>query len=174
MVRPAGPRVVTTATPVANSPIAARKSVALTARGYISRRFGKIKTLAFSRRDLVVSAELSRLPQARAFAEDAARDFGFDEEAQYQVKCAVNEAVANAIEHGSATPRDEVAIEAAQEEGALALYVRDSGSFRPRVWRGGEISERGRGLDFITQMMDEVDVRPGRDGTEVRMLKRPR
>ena len=29
-----------------------------------------------------------------------------------------------------------------------------------------------RGLHFLGQMMDEVDVRPGSGGTEVRMLKR--
>ena len=128
--------------------------------------------MAFSRRELIVPAELSRLPEVRAFAEELAYEFGFDADAAYQVKAAVNEAVANAIEHGSHAPSDEVRIEAVEEEQALAVYVADTGTFRPRVWRGGEISERGRGLDFIGQMMDEVDVRPGKGGTEVRMLKR--
>lgn len=129
--------------------------------------------LAFSRRELNLPAELTKLPEVREFAEAAARDFGLGEEGIFQVKSAVNEAVANAIEHGSNTVADVVRIDAAVEGGALVVYVRDSGSFRPRVWRGGEISERGRGLDFISQMMDEVDVRPGARGTEVRMVKRP-
>lgn len=128
--------------------------------------------MAFSRRDLVISAELSRLPQVRAFAEEAAREYGFDENAAFQIKAAASEAVANAIEHGSNGPDDEVAVEAVDEEGALVLYVRDAGSFRPRVNRGGDLPERGRGLQFLGQMMDEVDVRPGARGTEVRMLKR--
>jgi serine/threonine-protein kinase RsbW len=128
--------------------------------------------LAFSRRELSVPADLSRLPQVRAFADAAARDFGFDANGRYQVKSAVNEAVANAIEHGSAAPDDEVWVEATAEAGDLVFHVRDTGTFRPRVWRGGEIVERGRGLDFIGKMMDEFDVRPGGSGTEVRMLKR--
>jgi anti-sigma regulatory factor (Ser/Thr protein kinase) len=128
--------------------------------------------LAFSRRELTVAAELNRLPEIREFADEVAREFGFDKARAFEVKSAVNEAVANGIEHGSHVPEDEVTIEATTEEGALVFYVRDTGTFRPRVWRGGEISERGRGLDFIGQMMDEVDVRPGAHGTEVRMLKR--
>jgi serine/threonine-protein kinase RsbW len=128
--------------------------------------------LAFSRRELTIPAELSRLPAVREFADAVARDFGFGADGRYQVKSALNEAVANAIEHGSESAADTVVVEAGAEGGALVLRVRDGGRFRPRVWRGGEIAERGRGLDFIGQMMDEVDVRPGRGGTEVRMLKR--
>jgi anti-sigma regulatory factor (Ser/Thr protein kinase) len=128
--------------------------------------------LAFSRRELTVPAELSQLPAVRAFAEEAAREFGFDADDRYIVKSAINEAMANAIEHGSAETTDVVQVEAVAEEGALVFYVRDTGTFRPRVWRGGDMSERGRGLDFIGRMMDEVDVRPTDGGTEVRMLKR--
>ena len=120
----------------------------------------------------MISAELSRLPQVRAFAEEAARAYGFDQNAAFQIKAAASEAVANAIEHGSNGPGDEVQVEAVDEAGALVLYVRDAGSFRPRVSRGGDLPERGRGLQFLGQMMDDVDVRPGARGTEVRMLKR--
>ena len=128
--------------------------------------------LTFFRRELVVPADLSRLPEVRAFADEVGLQCGFDADDCYAIKASLNEAVANAVEHGSRNPADEVHIEAVSEGGSLVLYVRDRGTFRPRVWRGGEISERGRGLDFIGQLMDEVDVRPGRDGTEVRMVKR--
>lgn len=129
-------------------------------------------TLAFSRRALTVPAELSRLPDVRAFADDAARAYGFSEMVAFQIKAAASEAAANAIEHGSAGPHDEIALEAAEEDGGFVLYVRDTGAFRPRVSARGQLPERGRGLQFLGQMMDEVDVRPGRAGTEVRMLKR--
>jgi anti-sigma regulatory factor (Ser/Thr protein kinase) len=128
--------------------------------------------LTIFRRELVVPADLSRLPEVRAFAEEVALECGFSPDDRYAIKSSLNEAVANAVEHGSHAPDDEVRIEAATEAGSLVLYVRDTGTFRPRVWRGGEISERGRGLDFIGRLMDEVDVRPGRGGTEVRMVKR--
>jgi len=126
----------------------------------------------FSQRELRLPAELSRLPQVRAFAEECALAYGFAADVAFQIKSAVSEAVANAIEHGSRGPSDEGVLEAAEEVGAFVLYVRDSGSFRPRVSRGGDLPERGRGLQFLGQMMDEVDVRPTYGGTEVRMLKR--
>jgi serine/threonine-protein kinase RsbW len=128
--------------------------------------------LAFSRRELTFPAELSRLPEVRAFAEEAARAYGLGADATFQVKSAASEAAANAIEHGSEGPADHVELEAVDEAGAFVLYVRDTGSFRPHISRGTELPERGRGLHFLDEMMDEVDVRPGSGGTEVRMLKR--
>jgi anti-sigma regulatory factor (Ser/Thr protein kinase) len=119
-----------------------------------------------------VPADLSRLPEARAFAEKCALEYGFGADIAFQIKSAVSEAVANAVEHGSNGSADEVALEAGEEVGAFVIYVRDTGSFRPRVSRGSDLPERGRGLQFLDQMMDEVDVRPGSNGTEVRMVKR--
>ena len=128
--------------------------------------------MAYSRRELTFPADLSRLPDVRAFAEEAAREYGLGPEAAFHVKSAASEAAANAIEHGSSGPGDRIELEALDEGGAFVLYVRDTGSFRPRVSRGADLPERGRGLQFLGQMMDEVDVRPGSGGTEVRMLKR--
>src|SRR5687767_12241405 len=174
VVRPAGPRVVTTVTPVANWPIAALNAAGSTpAPVYQAPVPGRPTPLAYSRRELSIPAELSRLPQIRGFAEDAAIAFGLDPSTAFEVKSAASEAAANAIEHGSSGPADEVVLEAVEEAGAFVLYVRDTGSFRPRVNRRGDLPERGRGLQFLGQMMDEVDVRPGVRGTEVRMVKRP-
>jgi anti-sigma regulatory factor (Ser/Thr protein kinase) len=130
-------------------------------------------TERFGERELSLPADLSRLLDARRFAEEAAADFGFDDAARQQIKLAANEAVANAMEHGSRTPEDEVALRAAEEDGALAIYVRDAGNFVPRVMHRGAMPERGRGLAFMDLLMDEVEVRPGPRGTEVRLAKRP-
>jgi anti-sigma regulatory factor (Ser/Thr protein kinase) len=126
----------------------------------------------FDERELSLPADLSRLLEARRFAADAAADFGFDEATQQQIKLAANEAVANAMEHGSSTPSDEVGLTAVEEGGALAIYVRDAGSFVPRILHRAAMPERGRGLAFMDLLMDEVDVRPGGSGTEVRLVKR--
>jgi len=81
--------------------------------------------------------------------------------------------VANAIQHGSPSPRDGVEIFVGEEAGALALYVRDQGRFVPRVAARGELPEGGRGLEFMGQLMDVVEVRPRGGGTEVRLTLRP-
>jgi anti-sigma regulatory factor (Ser/Thr protein kinase) len=126
----------------------------------------------FEPRDHSISAEVGRLKEARDFAEDAAADFGLDEEARYQVKLVMSEAVTNAIQHGSASARDEIRILALEEAGALVFEVIDTGRFRPRVIRRGALPESGRGLDFMRRLMDEVDLRSTADGTRLRFVKR--
>jgi anti-sigma regulatory factor (Ser/Thr protein kinase) len=83
----------------------------------------------------------------------------------------MSEAVTNAIQHGSSSPNDPIKIEIAAEGGALVFEVRDTGRFRPRVTRRGELSESGRGLEFMRVLMDEVDLRPGNGGTLMRFAK---
>lgn len=127
----------------------------------------------FEEREISLPADLSRLLEARRFIAGAAAEFGFDEAVREQIKLAANEAVANAIEHGSDGPDSTVSVRAVEEEsGTLAIYVTDDGSFVPRMRDRGVMPERGRGLAFMDLLMDEVDLRPGEDGTEVRLVKR--
>jgi anti-sigma regulatory factor (Ser/Thr protein kinase) len=126
----------------------------------------------FKPRKHAMDADLQRLKEARDFAERAASDFGFDGSACYDVKLAMSEAVTNAIQHGSSSPSDKIKIIVAAEGGALVFEVLDTGRFVPRVLRRGELSESGRGLEFMRVLMDEVDLRPGRGGTLMRFVKR--
>jgi anti-sigma regulatory factor (Ser/Thr protein kinase) len=126
----------------------------------------------FEPREHHIRAELGRVKEARDFADRMAAEFGFDEDARYQVKLAVSEAVTNAIQHGSSSPHDHVRIVVGEEAGALVFEVFDSGRFVPRVMRRGEMPESGRGLEFMRLMMDEVDLRTGREGTLLRLSKR--
>jgi len=122
--------------------------------------------------ELKLPAELSRLPDARSWADTAAEAFGFDEMVRYQIKMAVSEGVANAVEHGSSSANDEIHLRAIGEGDSLAFYIRDSGNFIPRISPRGEMPERGRGLAFLGQLMDEVDIKPSAEGTELRFCKR--
>jgi anti-sigma regulatory factor (Ser/Thr protein kinase) len=81
--------------------------------------------------------------------------------------------VTNAIQHGSSSPTDPIKIAVTAEGNALVFEVMDTGRFRPRVMRSGELSESGRGLEFMRVLMDEVDLRPGAAGTLMRFVKRP-
>jgi anti-sigma regulatory factor (Ser/Thr protein kinase) len=126
----------------------------------------------FQPREHAIRADLQRLKEARDFAERAAADFGFDGNACYDVKLAMSEAVTNAIQHGSSSPEDPIKIGVVADGGSLVFEVLDTGRFVPRVIPRGELSESGRGLEFIRVLMDEVDVRPGDDGTLMRFVKR--
>ena len=126
----------------------------------------------FQPREHSMQADLESLKGARDFAEQAAADFGFDGDACYDVKLAMSEAVTNAIQHGSSSPTDPIKIAVLAEGPALVFEVLDTGRFRPRVRRRGELSESGRGLEFMRVLMDEVHLRPGSSGTLMRFIKR--
>jgi anti-sigma regulatory factor (Ser/Thr protein kinase) len=128
--------------------------------------------VTFEPREHQISADLGRVKEARDFAARVAGEFGFDADGRYEVKLAVSEAVTNAIQHGSSSRRDRVRIVATEEAGALVFEVLDSGRFVPRVIRGGDMAESGRGLEFMRLMMDEVDLRAGLEGTRLRLSKR--
>jgi anti-sigma regulatory factor (Ser/Thr protein kinase) len=127
----------------------------------------------FHPREHSLQADLGLLKQARDFAERAAADFGLDDGACYDVKLAMSEAVTNAIQHGSSSPDDPIRILVLAEGPSLVFEVLDTGRFVPRVnRRGGELSESGRGLEFMRVLMDEVDLRPSDGGTLMRFAKR--
>lgn len=125
----------------------------------------------FTERELEIDADFARMPDVRDFAEGAALAAGFGEEATYAIKSAFGEAVANAIEHGS-QPGDTIHLWAHVEDDSLVLSVHDSGIFVPRVDPRGDLPERGRGLAFMNEMVDEVQVHPSRAGTLVRLAKK--
>ena len=126
----------------------------------------------FAARQCVIPAQLSRVAEARDFAESAAADFGFDDGRRYEIKTATSEAVANAIEHGSAREEDAVLLRAVDEDGILAIYIGDGGQFRPPPSPPEALSERGRGLAVINGLVDEIDLRTGHRGTVLRFAKR--
>ena len=86
----------------------------------------------------------------------------------YDVTLAANEACANAIEHPVAVRESVVELEALLVGEVVEVIVRDTGSWREASPDG----DRGRGLELIRALMDEVDVRRGDGGTEIRMRRR--
>ena len=129
---------------------------------------------SFESREHSINADLARLKEARDFAELAAEDFGFDSAGTYQLKLAMSEAVANAIQHGSSSVEDPINLRVAPEADGLAFYVKDTGRFAEPEHAGGDaLPEGGRGLEFMRRLMDDVEIRPEEDGTLLRFLKRP-
>lgn len=128
--------------------------------------------MVFAERDLWIDADVRRVREARDWAASAAHEFGFLNDDCYQVRLAVSEVVANAIQHGSSGPEDPIRISIRGEEGALIFEVHDTGVFVGPDEAAGEMSERGRGLELVAVMMDEVELAPGERGTLLRLTKR--
>lgn len=87
------------------------------------------------------------------------------ESSDIQVSC--HEACSNAMEHGYRFREATIDVDAEFDGSEVLLTVTDSGS-----WREKRASDRGRGLELIRALMDDVEVVPGEDGTVVRMRKR--
>ena len=128
----------------------------------------------FGRQEMTIQADLSRLAEVRRFAERACRAFGFPPDVSYQVKLAMSEAVANAIEHGSTNEDDVIRLRVVHEGDALAFYVSDGGTFiDPEMVQAPDpMDERGRGIRFIELLMDDISINPSPDGTVLRFAKR--
>jgi anti-sigma regulatory factor (Ser/Thr protein kinase) len=123
--------------------------------------------------ELWLRAEPDELRHARRFAESVVSDLGFGGDAQFRVTLAVNEAVSNAIEHGSPSPGGEVLLKARAVDGALCFEVHDWGDLTVDWAEPTPLSDRGRGLSLMAQLVDEIDI-SHRDGvTVVRLLLRP-
>src|SRR3954466_10908239 len=128
----------------------------------------------FGRQEMTIQADLSRLAEIRRFTDRACRAYGFPPEVCFQIKLAMSEAVANAIEHGSTTPDDPIRLQVVNEGEALAFYVSDGGTFidPSMVYDHDLMAERGRGLGFIELLMDDVSINPSPEGTVIRFAKR--
>jgi serine/threonine-protein kinase RsbW len=124
------------------------------------------------RRALSIPARLERLAEVREFVDHAASAAGFAEAERYEVKLALNEAVTNAIRHGSESPGDRVEILVSEHDGQLDLSVADSGVFVHRFELRRQLAEGGRGLAFIAELMDGLEVCPEYEGTTIRFSKR--
>jgi anti-sigma regulatory factor (Ser/Thr protein kinase) len=123
--------------------------------------------------ELWLRADPVELQAARRFAQSAADDFGLDADARFRFTLAVNEAVANAIEHGRPSPDGRVQLRIWAPGQALAFEVRDWGTFSVS-WPApaDPLSDRGRGLALMASLVDEVDLKPSDESTVVRLLVR--
>jgi PAS domain S-box-containing protein len=92
---------------------------------------------------------------------------GASEAEQYELTLTICEAAGNAIEHAYGPSDATFEVEVAFAGGELVATVRDSGS-----WRDKRGEHRGRGLNIIEELMDEVQVAADADGTVVTMRRR--
>lgn len=124
-------------------------------------------------KELRLNSHTKNLSLIRDEVEAMAASCGFDENELYQLKVAVSEAAANAIEHGS--PQGEqshikVSIECDCDK--ISVEVTDEGVFKARLpVTNGRPSHRGRGIFLMTALMDEVNITEGLTGTRVRLVK---
>jgi anti-sigma regulatory factor (Ser/Thr protein kinase) len=93
---------------------------------------------------------------------------GVAEPAAEDVVLAVNEAASNTIEHAYGLRDAQFAVRAHRDGDTVIIEVSDNGDWRAPA----PPSDRGRGLDLIRSLMDDVNVQVGPGGTTVRLTRR--
>jgi anti-sigma regulatory factor (Ser/Thr protein kinase) len=106
-------------------------------------------------RTIKIKPETARLAEVRRFVEDAATEFGLDAEKVFDLKVAVSEACANAVEHAS-PETSPVEISVFHGAGRLTFVVTDNGRFHTPAPDRSNGNHRGLGLPLMVALMDEV------------------
>ena len=120
--------------------------------------------------ELRLTAQPSQLGLAREYARAAALAFGFDDERCYDVVCAFNEAVTNAIRHGRPDERGQIDLSVQSDNERLTLAVRDYGKF-VAIAAASPSAEGGRGFALMDALMDDVELRISTASTPVCLSK---
>jgi anti-sigma regulatory factor (Ser/Thr protein kinase) len=128
--------------------------------------------MSLREREVWLVADPTELAEMRRLADEAAASYGLKEPERFAFAFAVNEAVSNAIEHGSPSPEGTIHIRFSEEDDALVFRVRDYGKFASRGKLPDEPSSRGRGLALMATMVEELGLCRGSTGTLVRLTKR--
>jgi anti-sigma regulatory factor (Ser/Thr protein kinase) len=123
--------------------------------------------VASDRISLTLPAEPASLASLRRRLARFLHATGASEMEQYEVTLTICEAAGNAIEHAYGPADASYDVEVAFTGGELVATVRDTGS-----WREKRGEHRGRGLNIIEELMDEVQVAAQEDGTVVTMRRR--
>lgn len=123
--------------------------------------------------ELVVRCTGDSLARVRSFAADIAARLGFTGHDIYDIKVAVGEAIANAIEHGS--PRGEenhAKITCLFDKGVLTIKIIDEGIFRRAIPSPDDtVNYRGHGILLMLALMDRVTIDESPNGTTVSLTK---
>jgi len=122
-------------------------------------------------RELSLPAQVSKLSLVREHAHRAAAAFGLDEDRCFEFAFAVNEAVTNAIRHGSPDDRGHIHLSFLAGDDHLTFAVRDYGNFTPPTGDRATSLERGRGFELMTRLMDAVQLCVTAGSTTVRLSK---
>jgi serine/threonine-protein kinase RsbW len=104
---------------------------------------------------LSLEAAPERLREIRIFVDELAQRAELDPERAFDLKVAVSEACANAVEH-SGGRRAPLEICASLYEDRLVVEISDGGDFRLASRSPERGSERGLGLPLMVALMDEV------------------
>ncbi|MCL6518390.1 MAG: ATP-binding protein [Armatimonadetes bacterium] len=118
-------------------------------------------------------ADMKYLVLVRLITQEVAEKLKLSNNSVYDLKLAVGEACANAIEHGSPLgSENDVTVTFSRTEKELRIEIADQGAGSWIESKVGCGSDRGFGIPIMRALMDQVDFVVGPDGTKVILTKR--
>jgi serine/threonine-protein kinase RsbW len=102
-----------------------------------------------------VDSQTARLADIRSFVEQVAAEVALGVERVFDLKVAVSEACANAVEHAGCETLP-LEVSARLHAQRLTFVVTDNGFFHPPSTARDELGNRGLGLPLMVTLMDEV------------------
>ncbi len=122
--------------------------------------------------EVTIPADPLHLAPARAALREWLTAAGIDPDQAQDVLVAAGEAVTNAIEHGYRhTAGGTITLHATSEVDLLHLTITDTGSWKPKQ---SGYTHRGRGIQIMRALMEDVSIVPQDTGTTVRLSTRIR
>lgn len=132
-------------------------------------------TECLEKTELKLNSDPCHLSEARSYVADKASKCHFTEQDVFDIKLAVGEALANAIEHGSPDgSKNTIKVTCFCNKTDLKIAVSDQGSFK-KVLPGGnsrDVDYRGRGILLMLALMDKVSIDESENGTTVNLTKK--
>ena len=126
----------------------------------------------FAERELRLPAAPSELAGVRDYVGRAASEFGLDDAGRRDFVFAANEAVTNAIQHGTPDADGTILLRITGEGELITVAVSDCGPFVTAVGENDPLPESGRGFRFMTRLVDDIQLSIGRGRTTVSLHKR--
>ena len=125
-----------------------------------------------------LDSTLETVDHAEEKATRIATELGFGEDEVLQISMAVREGAVNAVLHGNKyAPDKKVVLAFERTPEGLVITIRDQGkgidlSGIPNPLAPENLLKTsGRGIFLMRSFMDVVEIRPSRDGTEVKLIK---
>ena len=92
---------------------------------------------------------------------------GASNEETQDIRMAAHEAACNSMEHAYGFEEATFKLDAVRVNGEVSITVSDTGG-----WREPRKTDRGRGLELMRALMDDVELEAGNEGTTVRMKRK--
>ena len=147
----------------------------------IQKRIFPERIITVKMKQMKILSQTDKLKSVRDFVAEAARDFGFDEEAINKISIAVDEACTNIIKHSYEFAQNgDIGIEIESGEGKFEIIVSHNGkSFNPDEIKPPDMKEYlshyrrgGLGMHLMRSLMDRVEYKlAGGKRSEVHLIK---